>query len=177
MYRSSSFNSSGRSSNSDIVDDMYSDASLEEDVLHLNHKVLINPCLTLLTSKCSYAPWVARHFWLLKYACFVENLTWFPQVHAWREFIFLFVRFVRSLPIFGLLSWKRSKSARICAAIYLVIYDIEDDWIYCLIFAVNINRPLFLDVKSRNLLITQDRRFVGIDSTKRNQLFPYLDSF
>ncbi|XP_065160893.1 rab11 family-interacting protein 4B isoform X3 [Atheta coriaria] len=39
LYRSSSFNSSGRSSNCDTADDMYSDASLEEDVLDLNHKV------------------------------------------------------------------------------------------------------------------------------------------
>ncbi|XP_025836891.1 uncharacterized protein LOC108733779 [Agrilus planipennis] len=39
LYRSSSFNSSGRSSTCDTADDMYSDASLEEDVLDLNHKV------------------------------------------------------------------------------------------------------------------------------------------
>ncbi|XP_063215900.1 rab11 family-interacting protein 4A isoform X2 [Bacillus rossius redtenbacheri] len=39
LYRSSSFNSSGRSSNCDTAEDMYSDASLEEDVLDLNHKV------------------------------------------------------------------------------------------------------------------------------------------
>lgn len=39
LYRSSSFNSSGRSSNCDTADDMYSDVSLEEDVLDLNHKV------------------------------------------------------------------------------------------------------------------------------------------
>ncbi|KAF5306439.1 hypothetical protein FQR65_LT07351 [Abscondita terminalis] len=38
LYRSSSFNSSGRSSTCDTADDMYSDASLEEDVLDLNHK-------------------------------------------------------------------------------------------------------------------------------------------
>ncbi|XP_065204169.1 rab11 family-interacting protein 4B isoform X5 [Planococcus citri] len=36
---SSSFNSSGRSSACDTTDDVYSDASLEEDVLDLNHKV------------------------------------------------------------------------------------------------------------------------------------------
>ncbi|XP_049810969.1 rab11 family-interacting protein 4 isoform X1 [Schistocerca nitens] len=39
LYRSSSFNSSGRSSTCDTGDDMYSDVSLEEDVLDLNHKV------------------------------------------------------------------------------------------------------------------------------------------
>nr|CAD7452974.1 unnamed protein product [Timema tahoe] len=38
LYRSSSFNSSGRSSTCDTADDMYSDVSLEEDVLDLNHK-------------------------------------------------------------------------------------------------------------------------------------------
>ncbi|CAH0546497.1 unnamed protein product [Brassicogethes aeneus] len=38
LYRSSSFNSSGRSSNCDTADDMYSDASLEEDVHDLHHK-------------------------------------------------------------------------------------------------------------------------------------------
>ncbi|XP_031347937.1 rab11 family-interacting protein 4 isoform X2 [Photinus pyralis] len=38
LYRSSSFNSSGRSSTCDTADDMYSDASLEEDVLDLNNK-------------------------------------------------------------------------------------------------------------------------------------------
>ncbi|XP_046659720.1 rab11 family-interacting protein 4 isoform X3 [Homalodisca vitripennis] len=39
LYRSSSFNSSGRSSTCDTADDIYSDVSLEEDVLDLNHKV------------------------------------------------------------------------------------------------------------------------------------------
>uniref|UniRef100_A0A1B6CAK6 FIP-RBD domain-containing protein n=2 Tax=Clastoptera arizonana TaxID=38151 RepID=A0A1B6CAK6_9HEMI len=39
LYRSSSFNSSGRSSTCDTADDVYSDVSLEEDVLDLNHKV------------------------------------------------------------------------------------------------------------------------------------------
>ncbi|XP_049862950.1 rab11 family-interacting protein 4 isoform X4 [Schistocerca gregaria] len=39
LYRSSSFNSSGRSSTCDTGDDMYSDVSLEEDVIDLNHKV------------------------------------------------------------------------------------------------------------------------------------------
>ncbi|XP_021941575.1 rab11 family-interacting protein 4 isoform X1 [Zootermopsis nevadensis] len=39
LYRSSSFNSSGRSSTCDTAEDMYSDVSLEEDVLDLNHKV------------------------------------------------------------------------------------------------------------------------------------------
>ncbi|XP_054288163.1 rab11 family-interacting protein 4A [Macrosteles quadrilineatus] len=39
LYRSSSFNSSGRSSTCDTGDDIYSDVSLEEDVLDLNHKV------------------------------------------------------------------------------------------------------------------------------------------
>ncbi|KAG5887033.1 hypothetical protein JTB14_029992 [Gonioctena quinquepunctata] len=41
LYRSSSFNSSGRSSTCDTTDDtsMYSDASLEEDVHDLHHKV------------------------------------------------------------------------------------------------------------------------------------------
>ncbi|KAJ4427884.1 hypothetical protein ANN_23892 [Periplaneta americana] len=38
LYRSSSFNSSGRSSTCDTADDMYSDVSLEEDVIDLNHK-------------------------------------------------------------------------------------------------------------------------------------------
>ncbi|CAG9821605.1 unnamed protein product [Phaedon cochleariae] len=38
LYRSSSFNSSGRSSTCDTTDDMYSDASLEEDVHDLHHK-------------------------------------------------------------------------------------------------------------------------------------------
>ncbi|CAG9770560.1 unnamed protein product [Ceutorhynchus assimilis] len=38
LYRSSSFNSSGRSSTCDTTDDMYSDASLEEDVNDLQHK-------------------------------------------------------------------------------------------------------------------------------------------
>jgi hypothetical protein len=41
LYRSSSFNSSGRSSACDTADDFCSDASLEEDVLDLNHKVSI----------------------------------------------------------------------------------------------------------------------------------------
>lgn len=40
LYRSSSFNSSGRSSNCDTTEDMYSDVSLE-DVQDLNHKVNI----------------------------------------------------------------------------------------------------------------------------------------
>ncbi|KAJ8971873.1 hypothetical protein NQ317_014149 [Molorchus minor] len=40
LYRSSSFNSSGRSSTCDTADDMYSDASLEEDVHDLHHKLL-----------------------------------------------------------------------------------------------------------------------------------------
>ncbi|XP_043523322.1 rab11 family-interacting protein 4-like isoform X3 [Frieseomelitta varia] len=39
LYRSSSFNSSGRSSNCDPADDMYSDVSLEDDVIDLNHRV------------------------------------------------------------------------------------------------------------------------------------------
>ncbi|CAG9853960.1 unnamed protein product [Phyllotreta striolata] len=38
LYRSSSFNSSGRSSTCDTTDDMYSDASLEEDVQDLRQK-------------------------------------------------------------------------------------------------------------------------------------------
>lgn len=38
LYRSSSFNSSGRSSNCDNTEEMYSDVSLE-DVQDLNHKV------------------------------------------------------------------------------------------------------------------------------------------
>ncbi|CRK89691.1 CLUMA_CG003396, isoform A [Clunio marinus] len=38
LYRSSSFNSSGRSSNCDMTEDMYSDVSLEE-VQDLNHKL------------------------------------------------------------------------------------------------------------------------------------------
>ncbi|XP_055312251.1 rab11 family-interacting protein 4B isoform X5 [Sitodiplosis mosellana] len=40
LYRSSSFNSSGRSSNCDTTEDMYSDVSLE-DVQDLNHKLEI----------------------------------------------------------------------------------------------------------------------------------------
>ncbi|XP_076386049.1 rab11 family-interacting protein nuf isoform X2 [Megachile rotundata] len=39
LYRSSSFNSSGRGSNCDPADDMYSDVSLEDDVIDLNHRV------------------------------------------------------------------------------------------------------------------------------------------
>jgi hypothetical protein len=39
LYRSSSFNSSGRSSTCDTADDMCSDVSLEEDVMDLSHKV------------------------------------------------------------------------------------------------------------------------------------------
>jgi len=39
LYRSSSFNSSGRSSICDTPDDVYSDTSIEEDVLDLNNKV------------------------------------------------------------------------------------------------------------------------------------------
>ncbi|XP_015588526.1 rab11 family-interacting protein 4 isoform X2 [Cephus cinctus] len=39
LYRSSSFNSSGRGSTCDTTDDMYSDVSLEDDVLDLNHRV------------------------------------------------------------------------------------------------------------------------------------------
>jgi ferredoxin-thioredoxin reductase catalytic subunit len=39
LYRSASFNSSGRSSTCDTADDMYSDVSLEEDMIDLNHKV------------------------------------------------------------------------------------------------------------------------------------------
>ncbi|XP_061933229.1 rab11 family-interacting protein 4 isoform X2 [Apis cerana] len=39
LYRSGSFNSSGISSNCDPADDMYSDVSLEDDVIDLNHKV------------------------------------------------------------------------------------------------------------------------------------------
>ncbi|KYB28675.1 hypothetical protein TcasGA2_TC032404 [Tribolium castaneum] len=42
---SSSFNSSGRSSTCDTADDMYSDASLEEDVHDLHHK--LNGCLKM----------------------------------------------------------------------------------------------------------------------------------
>ncbi|XP_053971830.1 uncharacterized protein LOC128872802 [Hylaeus volcanicus] len=38
LYRSGSFNSSGRGSNCDPADDMYSDVSLEDDVIDLNHK-------------------------------------------------------------------------------------------------------------------------------------------
>ncbi|XP_012283158.1 rab11 family-interacting protein 4 isoform X2 [Orussus abietinus] len=39
LYRSSSFNSSGRGSTCDNTEDMYSDVSLEDDVLDLNHRV------------------------------------------------------------------------------------------------------------------------------------------
>ncbi|KAI4502638.1 hypothetical protein M0802_002550 [Mischocyttarus mexicanus] len=39
LYRSGSFNSSGRGSNCDNTDDMYSDVSLEEDFIDLNHRV------------------------------------------------------------------------------------------------------------------------------------------
>lgn len=39
LYRSGSFNSSGRGSNCDPADDMYSDVSIEDDIIDLNHKV------------------------------------------------------------------------------------------------------------------------------------------
>ncbi|XP_046431109.1 rab11 family-interacting protein 4 isoform X1 [Neodiprion fabricii] len=39
LYRSSSFNSSGRGSTCDTADEIYSDVSLEDDVLGLSHKV------------------------------------------------------------------------------------------------------------------------------------------
>ncbi|XP_063974480.1 rab11 family-interacting protein 4 [Diachasmimorpha longicaudata] len=39
LYRSGSFNSSGRGSTCDATDDMYSDISLEDDVIDLNHRV------------------------------------------------------------------------------------------------------------------------------------------
>lgn len=39
LYRSGSFNSSGRGSTCDATDDMYSDVSLEDDVIDLNHRV------------------------------------------------------------------------------------------------------------------------------------------
>ncbi|KAJ8679120.1 hypothetical protein QAD02_014907 [Eretmocerus hayati] len=39
LYRSSSFNSSGRGSICDTADDVYSDVSLEDDVIVLNHRV------------------------------------------------------------------------------------------------------------------------------------------
>ncbi|XP_011493931.1 PREDICTED: rab11 family-interacting protein 4 [Ceratosolen solmsi marchali] len=39
LYRSSSFNSSGRGSICDTADDVYSDVSLEDDVIDLNHRV------------------------------------------------------------------------------------------------------------------------------------------
>ncbi|XP_014227939.1 rab11 family-interacting protein 4 isoform X1 [Trichogramma pretiosum] len=39
LYRSSSFNSSGRGSICDAADDVYSDVSLEDDVIDLNHRV------------------------------------------------------------------------------------------------------------------------------------------
>lgn len=48
LYRTSSF-SSGRSSAAD-QEDMYSDASLEDDVLDLNHKVRL-PCLPTRTAR------------------------------------------------------------------------------------------------------------------------------
>ncbi|KAG5669698.1 hypothetical protein PVAND_017580 [Polypedilum vanderplanki] len=49
LYRSSSFNSSGRSSNCDTTEDMYSDISLE-DVQDLNHKLeLLQRQVTTLT--------------------------------------------------------------------------------------------------------------------------------
>jgi hypothetical protein len=44
LYRSASFNSSGRSSTCDTADDMYSDISLEEDMIDLNHKVSKSYC-------------------------------------------------------------------------------------------------------------------------------------
>lgn len=44
LYRSSSFNSSGRSSICDTPDDVYSDTSIEEDVLDLNNKVCGRVC-------------------------------------------------------------------------------------------------------------------------------------
>nr|KAF7416756.1 hypothetical protein H0235_011287 [Vespula pensylvanica] len=40
LYRSGSFNSSGRGSNCDNTDDMYSDVSLEEDFIDLNHRLM-----------------------------------------------------------------------------------------------------------------------------------------
>ncbi|CAD1469868.1 unnamed protein product [Heterotrigona itama] len=46
LYRSGSFNSSGRGSNCDPADDMYSDVSLEDDVIDLNHRMCAanTPC-------------------------------------------------------------------------------------------------------------------------------------
>ncbi|ROT78267.1 hypothetical protein C7M84_002997, partial [Penaeus vannamei] len=54
LYRTSSF-SSGRSSAAD-QEDMYSDASLEDDVLDLNHKVRL-PCLPMQTVLSQSAWW------------------------------------------------------------------------------------------------------------------------
>lgn len=51
LYRSSSFNSSGRSSNCDTTEDVYSDLSLE-DVQDLNHKVM-NLSLYFIFLSCS----------------------------------------------------------------------------------------------------------------------------
>lgn len=54
LYRTSSF-SSGRSSAAD-QEDMYSDASLEDDVLDLNHKVRF-PCLPARADGASPSIW------------------------------------------------------------------------------------------------------------------------
>ncbi|CAH0389567.1 unnamed protein product [Bemisia tabaci] len=56
LYRSSSFNSSGRSSTCDTGDDVYSDVSLEEDVLDLNHKVeLLQQQMSVLADNQTHA--------------------------------------------------------------------------------------------------------------------------
>ena len=44
LYRSSSFNSSGRGSICDTADDVYSDVSLEDDVIELNQRVSFTSC-------------------------------------------------------------------------------------------------------------------------------------
>ena len=49
LYRSGSFNSSGRGSTCDTADDMYSDVSLEDDVIDLNHRVIILIYISLLS--------------------------------------------------------------------------------------------------------------------------------
>ncbi|KOC60155.1 Rab11 family-interacting protein 4A [Habropoda laboriosa] len=54
LYRSGSFNSSGRGSNCDPADDMYSDISLEDDVIDLNHRVnAIARFVMLRIARCS----------------------------------------------------------------------------------------------------------------------------
>lgn len=69
LYRSSSFNSSGRSSNCDTTEDMYSDVSLE-DVQDLNHKVSLATQAThfvIFTSGCAMG---LLHFRFSNFHCY-----------------------------------------------------------------------------------------------------------